>query len=111
MENLYNAIDEVVLCIKKSPEYINCINLKEQMSNNKEISELIEKIKVLQKKYIKSNYDKKIKEELDKLEENLNNIPIYNIYNKNLEVVNDKINYVKDCLNDYFYKLFNEGMI
>ena len=40
--------------------------------------------------------------------EELFNIPIYKIYLDNLEVVNQKIDYVKDSLNDYFYKLFNE---
>ena len=66
------------------------------------------KIKNLQKKYIRSGYDSSIKSELDKLNEELFNIPIYKIYLDNLEVVNQKLDYVKDSLNDYFYKLFNE---
>ena len=64
--------------------------------------------KNLQKKYIRSGYDSSIKSELDKLNEELFNIPIYKIYLDNLEVVNQKLDYVKDSLNDYFYKLFNE---
>ena len=36
------------------------------------------------------------------------NIPIYKIYLDNLEVVNQKLDYVKDSLDDFFYKLFNE---
>ena len=49
MEDLYNSLDEVINCIKDSPEYIKCNELKKKMSNNKEITELVNKIKKLQK--------------------------------------------------------------
>ena len=84
------------------------ISLKEKMEKNIDLKNKINKIKNLQKKYIRSGYDSSIKSELDKLNEELFNIPIYKIYLDNLEVVNQKIDYVKDSLNDYFYKLFNE---
>lgn len=107
MEDLYNSLDEVIKCIKESPEYIKCNELKDKMSSNSEITELINKTKKLQKEYIKSN-DDNIKIELDNITERLNDIPIYYMYNDNLKLVNDKIEYVKDSLNNYFYKLFNE---
>ncbi len=107
MEDLYNSLDEVIKCIKESPEYIKCNELKNKMSSNKEITELVNKTKKLQKEFIKTN-DSSIKEELDKITERLNEIPIYYMYNENLKLVNDKIEYVKDSLNNYFYKLFNE---
>ena len=107
MEKLYKSLNEVIDCIKESPEYKDCIKIKEQMDSNGELVELINKVKELQKKYIRSNYDSNIKDELDKLEAKLNNIPIYNIYLSKLEIVNEKIDYVKDSLNDYFYKLLN----
>lgn len=108
MENLYSAIDEIVLSIKESKEYKMSISLKEKMEKNIDLKNKINKIKTLQKKYIRSGYDSSIKSELDKLNEELFNIPIYKIYLDNLEVVNQKLDYVKDSLNDYFYKLFNE---
>lgn len=108
MENLYKALDEVILCIKESEEYKMSISLKEKMENNEEIKELVNNVKDLQKKYVKSNYDVKIKKELDVVNDRLEEIPIYNIYLSNLEKVNEKIEYVKDSLNDYFYKLLNE---
>ena len=108
MEKLYSAIDEIVLSIKESKEYKMSISLKEKMDNNIDLKNKINKIKNLQKKYIRSGYDSSIKSELDKLNEELFNIPIYKIYLDNLEVVNQKLDYVKDSLNDYFYKLFNE---
>ncbi len=108
MEKLYNAVDDVVNYIKLSDEYKNCVFLKDKMSKNQELTLLIEKIKKIQKEYVKSNYDKNIKQELDKLNNKLEEIPIYNIYLENLKKVNLMIDYVKDELNDYFYKLFNE---
>ena len=77
------------------------------MSSNSNINSLIENIKNLQKKYIKSNYDSDIKLELDKLNEELNNIPIYITYTEYLDRVNEMISYVNDELSDYFYNILN----
>ena len=108
MEELYKALDEVIYYITDSKEYKLCLELKDRMSSNSDINDKIVKIKKLQKEYIKSNYDEAKKQELDKINEELLKIPIYKIYLDNLEVVNQMIDYVKDSLNDYFYKLFNE---
>lgn len=107
MENVNQAIDEIVNYIKSSSEYKNIISIKSQMCMNDELNSLISSIKSIQKKYVRSGYDFKYKEELDKLNEQLNEFPIYFIYQNNLEVINQKINYIKDTLNDYFYHLFN----
>ena len=82
------------------------MTIKIKMNNNTELINLIDKVKELQKKYIKTN-DNSIKEELDKCINELNSIPIYNMYMKNLDKVNEMINYVQDELNDYFYKVVN----
>lgn len=107
MEKLNRSLDEVVNCIKNSKEYKKCIKLKEQMKSNEEINSLVKEIKLKQKKYIRSN-DSNILSELNELEERLNCIPIYHVYTKNLEKVNEYINYVKDELNDYFIELLNK---
>ena len=107
MEKLNRSLDEVVNCIKNSKEYKKCIELKEKMNSNDEINFLVKEIKLKQKKYIRSN-DSNILGELNELEERLNCIPIYHVYTKNLEKVNEYINYVKDELNDYFDKLLNK---
>ena len=108
MEELYRALDEVIKSITESDEYKTCIELKDKMSGNINITNKINKIKKLQKEYVKNNYCSKIKIELDELNKELISIPIYKIYMDNLEIINDKIDYLKDSLNDYFYKLFNE---
>ena len=108
MEELYKALDEVINSITESDEYKTCIELKDRMSKNINITDKINKIKKLQKEYVKSNYDFNIKIKLDELNNELISIPIYKIYMDNLEIVNEKIDYLKDSLNEYFYKLFNE---
>ena len=107
MVNIMNKeLDELVSYIKNTSSYKKCISIKEKMDKNEEICSLVEDIKELQKKYVKSNYDVSIKKELYKLESRLNSIPIYVEYNNNLEEVNEMIDFVKDELNDYFTDLF-----
>lgn len=101
------ALNEVINTIVNSDDYKKCIELKNTMSSNEELVSLIEKIKKLQKKYVNTN-DQEILVELEKLEEELNNIPIYVIYMQYLEKVNEKIEFVKDELNDYFYEVLNK---
>ncbi len=106
MENVYNALEEVIQCITESSDYQTCLSLKEKMSENEEITNLIEKIKKTQKKYIRSEYDKSVKEELDSLEKRLEEIPIYSVYLEKLEKVNEMISYVEERLNTYFTNLY-----
>lgn len=101
------ALNEVINIIVNSDDYKKCIELKNTMSSNEELVSLIEKIKKLQKKYVNTN-DQEILVELKKLEEELNNVPIYVIYMQYLEKVNEKIEFVKDELNNYFYEVLNK---
>lgn len=105
------ALDEVIKCITMSNEYKKCIELKDKMSKNEELINLIEQVKNKQKQYVKSNFDESIKVELELLENKLNEVPIYVIYMQNLEMVNEKINVVKDELNQYFFEILNESNI
>ena len=107
-KKLSNSIDCLVDYIINTKEYKNCIKYKEEMEKDNSIKEKVNSIKKLQKQYVNSN-DISIKEELDKLEDELNNIDLYVKYNQNLEVVNQMISYTKDELNDYFYNLLNEN--
>ena len=103
MEELNKIIDYIT----NSSEYKKCISLKDKMSNNAKLMDKINKVKILQKKYIKSN-DLSIKKELDLLIEELNNEPLYYNYMNNLEKVNEMISFVNDELNDYFYRVIND---
>lgn len=101
------ALEDVINCIKNSPEYLECIELKKKMDNNSEINSLIKDIKLLQKKLLRTD-SIEIEEELNNKINRLNEIPIYSIYNEKLNIINEKISYVNDELNDYFYILLNE---
>ena len=109
MENFVNKeLDEIITYIKNSSNYKKCIQIKEKMSKNEEICSLVDDIKVLQKKYVRSGYlDEKIKEEFLSKEKRLNEIPIYVEYMNCLEEVNNMIDLVKDELNSYFSELCN----
>lgn len=103
-------LEDIISYIKDSVSYKKCIELKEKMSSNVEINDLVEKVKKLQKAYVKSDFkDEDIKSQLDIVNDKLNNIPIYVSYLRYLDEVNDMINFVREGLNDYFYKLLNEN--
>lgn len=108
MEKLDEELDDLVSYVKSTDDYQKCISLKQKMDENEDIKKLVNEIKKIQKKYIKSNYDEKIKAELDQKNEELSSIPIYVIYNQSLEKVNEMIDYIKDSFNDYFYDLLNK---
>lgn len=101
------SIDDLINTIVNSKEYKICTELKEKMSTNKEILQLINDIKILQKKYIKSNYNEEFEQKLKEKGERLNEIPIYLLYNENLKAVNDMISIVNDGLNEYFSSKLN----
>lgn len=107
-KSMDKAISDVVDCIVQSLEYQDCKRIQKQMEENKEIMSRIQRIKDLQKKYLRTN-DLEVEKELKTLEQELNEIPIYFIYNQKLELVNQKIHYVTEEINDYFYRLLNEG--
>ena len=107
-KKLSNSIDDLVDYIINTKEYKDCIKYKKEMENDKDIIDKVNNIKRLLKEYVRSN-DSSIKEKLDLLENELNDIDLYIKYNQNLEVVNQMINYVKEELNDYFYNLLNEN--
>lgn len=107
MEEVYKALKEVIECITNSKEYRDCISIKKKMEKNQELIKLIEDIKKLQKRYVNTNFSSSIKKELDELEKKVNSIPIYVVYLQKLEMVNEKIEYIKESLNDYFNCLMN----
>ena len=106
MEKVFNDLEEIIALIKKRREYENCLLIKEKMKENKDINFLIEELKKTQQEYIKTN-DKKLYEKITDLEKKLENIPLYETYLENLTKVNEKIEYVKSSLNEYFLKLLN----
>lgn len=106
-KKLSKAVSEVVSSITESEDFKECIRLKGKMDESSEIKELVDSIKKLQKKYVRTG-DESVKKELDNLQERLESIPLYDSYQRKLDAVNKRIDIVKDELNDYFYKVVNE---
>lgn len=104
---LNKAIDTVISCIVDSYDYQMCLQLKEQMSNNSDLVDLMETIKKQQKQYVQSQYDEGYYQKLEELTGKLEQIPLYVVYSQYLENVNRKISWIIDELNDYFYCLLN----
>ena len=101
------ALTDLINCIVNSKEYIDCIEIKKKMESNEDINSRIKRIKVLQQKSLRTP-SIEIEEELKTLEKELNDIPLYVMYHQNLSLVNEKISFINDELNDYFYKLLND---
>ncbi len=105
--NSKESLEKIINYIKNTKEYQKVKEYKKKMHNKEELMTLIEEIKLLQKKYVKSSYNKKIKEELDIKLNNLNNDRDYLTYNYYLEKVNEMIDLVKNEFNDYFENITN----
>ena len=102
-----NSLNELIDFIKNSNEYKECIRLKKEIDKDMELTSIINKVRYLQRDYIKSGYDKKVKEELDEEMNKLNNSKLYILYSYNLDKVNEMINIIKEELNSYFYNITN----
>lgn len=103
-KEILEKIDEIILEIESSPDYQNYLSLKEQISKNKKLTELINKVKVLQKDYVHHLVSK---EELDKLVTELNDDPLYREYSNALYEVNNTFAIIEAKLNKYFQDKIN----
>lgn len=106
MERVHKELDAIISYIKESKDYQNCLFLREKMNANTELMNKIKLVKELQKKYIRTEKEG-IKEELNALQRELDEIPIYHLYNESLMRVNQMIDMVKEELNDYFEHVLN----
>lgn len=107
-KNTKKALDEVISAILDSEEYQKCVELKEKMKNDDDLLILIDEVRSIQKKYIRSYYADSVKKDLDIKIEQLNHIPTYVEYNYYLEKVNQQIDIVRNFLNQYFSKITSE---
>lgn len=109
-QEIKKKTEDIVNLMKDSNEYQMCVKLKLKMSQNKELKERIEVVKNLQKEYMKTGLDT-VKERLQAQEKRLNQIPIYYEYNFYLAQVNEKLELIKESLNEYFIKKLNDNIM
>ena len=106
VNQLRKELIDVIDTIKRSSDYLACIKLKDEMSKNSNLMELISRVKKLQKEYVKTkNMDLKV--ELDECQQRLEQNPLYVTYINHLEKVNLMISYVEEDLNRFFFELTN----
>ena len=103
-KEIETKIDEIIKEIETSPDYQKYLSLKEQIKNNKELMELINKVRVMQKDVL---HKKKTKEDLEKIVDELNNHPLYREYNNTLYEINNTYGIIESSLNNYFDNIVN----
>lgn len=109
-EEIEKKTKELVESIKEDNKYKEYLSLKKKLTDNRDIMSKIEKIKRLQKEYIKSAYlDKEIKAKLDKLNKELNNNVLYKEYLLKEKEINNILINIKEGLNIIFENILNEN--
>lgn len=101
------SLDDLINYIKGTNDYKQVTKLKKEIDKDTELKKLINEVKKIQKEYVRSNFDNKVKEELDMKLNELNNNKLFVTYTYHLDKVNDMIKLVKDELNNYFYEITN----
>ena len=89
------------------PSYQKYLLIKDKMTNDKEINNLLEEIRILQKKLANNSNNIEIKNELDLKNNDLRNIPLYRDYLNTLDDINNIFNIIENKLNSYFDKKIN----
>ena len=103
-KDISKKIDEIINEIESSEIYKKYLSLQEQIKNNKELMELINKVRVLQKDVL---HKKKNKKELDDLVNELNTHPLYIEYSNTIYEINNTYGIIESSLNNYFDKIIN----
>ena len=108
---ILNEVDKIIEFIKESDDYKDYIYLKDKLSKHEEANNLINEIKLLQKKIVKLEVYKQDTKELDnKIKANLdelNKIPLYRDFIDKQEILNDYYQTIKNRLDEYFYNKMN----
>jgi len=97
-------VDEIIQDIESSDLYKKYLSLKEQISNNSKLMELINKVRIMQKDVLHKIEDK---EKLESLVNELNNHPLYREYNNTIYEINNIYGIIESNLNNYFDKVIN----
>ena len=103
-EELLKKVDELVCLIKNTYNYKKYEELKNKMASNKEIMDIIDKVKKIEQTIVKKEYNKQdIKEdekELKDLMDKLNEYPIYLEYSYLQEDLNNDFQNIKKIIED-----------
>lgn len=89
--------------IKEDKLYKDYMKLRQELKKDENITKTIDEIKRLQRKYVKANYqDKESLEKINILTSELEEIPLYAIYQQKEEELNNNLVFIKEGLRDTF---------
>jgi len=103
-ELVLTKLDELISLIKNTPNYKRYEELKNIMSNNSEIMNIIKDIKKIEQSIVKKEYNKldykKEEQKLLELKNKLNEYPIYLEYSYLQEDLNNDFQNIKKIIED-----------
>lgn len=98
-----NILDELLSSIEKSDMYKNYDHIVKQVANSKDINELVNDIKRIQKELVKHNTST-LEKELELKKEELYSIPLYQDYLSSSEELHNMLKIIRDrlqaCIDD-----------
>ncbi len=103
-KEVLDKVDEIISLINDSDDYKKYLLLKEKISKNKELSKLINEVRVLQKDVV---HHLNKKDELNEKNKELNNHPLYREYTNTLSELNNTYGIIESNLNNYFQNIIN----
>ena len=99
-KEVINEIDNLINIIKENNIYKEYISILEKINSNEEIKELTNKIRIINKKLVRTP-SIKLESELKDLEFQLNDIPLYLDYKDKLNELNNLLLVVKNNIENY----------
>ena len=107
MNNIDLKLDNIIDYIKNTKEFTNYLKAKELMDRRLDLKELIENIRILQKKLVKNPSNKEIKQELETITSKLESDMTYIQYQNYLSDINNLLTILENKLNKYFEDLLS----
>ena len=99
-----DKVDDIIKTIENSEIYQRYLKIKKLLEKDKEITELINRVKVLQKDVV---HKEATKDELDSLLATLKSKPLYLEYCNIIDEINNTFNIIESSINKYFYDKLN----
>ena len=106
-KEILEKVDNIVNYIKESKSYQNYLKSQEILSNQKDLLEIIDNIKKVQKEFVKNPKNKELQFKLEELNNKLQDDITYNQYNEYLKEVNNMLAIFENKINKYFDDVFN----
>jgi cell fate (sporulation/competence/biofilm development) regulator YmcA (YheA/YmcA/DUF963 family) len=100
-EEILNKVDEIIKELEDSDDYKKYLKLKEEINNNKDLVLLINKVRQLNKDF---THNLVKKDELDNVQNELNNHPLYREYLNTISLINNELSIIENTINNYFKK-------